>query len=81
MPKVEVVVGNELIRAEIEKIRGSVLNTLKLYLHNASIELIVRVDEHREDVKILSRREQFEEMEKANPSVMKLKNEFDLELA
>ena len=81
MPKVEVVVGNELIRAEIEKIRGSVLNTLKHYLHNASIELIIRVDEHREDVKILSRREQFEEMEKANPSVMKLKDEFDLELA
>ncbi len=81
MPKVEVVVGNELIKAEMEKIRGSIVNTLKLYLHNSHIELAINVDENREHVKILSRREQFEEMSRQNPSVEKLREVFGLVLA
>ena len=81
LPKVEVVVGNELIQAEMEKIRGSIQNTLKIYLHNSGIELTIRVDEHREEVKILTRGEQLEELLKANPSVGKLREVFDLELA
>ena len=81
LPKVEVVVGNELIQAEMEKIRGSIQNTLKIYLHNSGIELSIRVDEHREEVKILTRGEQLEELLKANPSVGKLREFFDLELA
>ena len=81
LPNVEVVVGNELIQSEIEKIRGSILSTLRMYLHNSGIELTVRVDENREQVKILTRREQFEELSKQNPSVGKLQVAFDLELA
>ncbi len=81
LPKVEVVVGNELIQAEMEKIRGSIQNTLKIYLHNSGIELTIRVDEHREEVKNLTRGEQLEELLKANPSVGKLREVFDLELA
>ena len=81
LPNVEVVVGNELIQSEIEKIRGSILSTLRMYLHNSGIELAVRVDENREQVKILTRREQFEELSKQNPSVGKLQVAFDLELA
>ena len=81
MPKVEVVVGNELIRSEMEKIHGSIVSTLKMYLHNSNIQLDIRVDEHREEVKILTRREQFEELTKSNPAVEKLREAFDLELA
>ena len=81
LPKVEVVVGNELIQAEMEKIRGSILSTLRIYLHNSDVELTIRVDENREQMKILTRREQFEELSKQNPSVGKLLTTFDLELA
>ena len=81
LPKVEVVVNNELIQTEIEKIRGNILSTLRMYLHNSGIELIVRVDENREQVRILTRREQFEELSKQNPSIGKLQAAFDLELA
>ena len=81
LPKVEVVVGNELTKAEMEKIRGSIVNTLRLYLHNGGIELDIRVDENRQQVKILTRREQFEELSRQNPSVEKLRQAFDLELA
>ena len=81
LPNVEVVVGNELIQSEMEKIRGSILSTLRVYLHNSGIELTIRVDENREQTKILTRREQFEELSKQNPSVEKLLVAFDLELA
>ena len=80
-PKVEVVVGNELIQAEMEKIRGSIQNTLRMYLHNSGIELTIRVDEHREAVKLLTRGEQFEELTKSNPAVEKLREAFSLVLA
>ena len=81
LPAVEVVVPNEIILAEMEKIRGSILSTLKMYLHNSDITFAMRVAEKQEQVKILTRREQFEEMTRANPSVEKLREEFDLELA
>ena len=81
LPKVEVVVGNELIQAEMEKIRGSIQNTLRMYLHNSGIELTIRVDEHREEVKLLTRGEQFEELTKSNPAVEKLREAFSLVLA
>jgi len=81
LPAVEVVVPNEIILVEMEKIRGSILSTLKMYLHNGDITFTMRVAEKQEQVKILTRREQFEEMTRANPSVEKLRLEFDLELA
>ena len=81
MPKVIVVVGNDLIRQEMEQIHGSIVNTLKRDLHNSSIVLDIVVDEHHDEVKILTRREQFTEMVKANSAVEKLRTVFDLELA
>ena len=78
---VEVVVANEIIKAEIEQIKGSILATLKMYLHHSNISLSLRVAERQEQTKILTRREQFELMTNDNPSVEKLRVEFDLELA
>ena len=81
MPAVEVVVANEIIKAEVEQIKGSIVSTLKLHLHNSAITLTVKVAEMGEREKVLTRREQFEEMVKQNPSVGKLWKMFDLELA
>jgi len=81
LPQIEVVVDNELIADELGKICGSVVNTLKLYLHNKDISLTIRIAEVQEQVRILTRREQLEEMERDNPSVVKLCEAFDLELA
>ena len=81
MPNVEVIVPNEIIKDEVENIRGSILSTLKLYLHNSDITLTLRVAELKERERILTRREQFEELVKQNPSVEKLREAFDLELA
>ena len=80
-PAVEVTVENELVKEQIEQIRGKILSTLKLYLENNDISFTVHVAEHEGPVRILTRRDQYEQMEKENPSVAKLREAFMLELA
>lgn len=80
-PAVEVVVENQLAYEQLEQIKGSVINTLKHYLFNNSISLTIRIAEHQENFKMMTRREQYELMEKENPSVGKLRELFGLELA
>ena len=80
-PAIEVVVDNQIAMEQMENIKGSIVNTLKLYLHNQDITLSMRVAEHQEQGRILSRREQYELMEQENPSVAKLRELLDLQLA
>ena len=81
MPQVEVTVDNDLIRQEMENIQKSIVKTLCIYLHNNQISLHIIVADKPAEVKILTRREQFEEMSKNNPAVDALRQAFDLELA
>ena len=80
-PAVEVVADNQLALEQMEEIKGSIVKTLQLYLHNKDITLTLRMAERQEHVKILSRREQYELMEKENPSIGKLRELLGLELA
>lgn len=81
LPRIEITVDNALIKQEMDDFRGRIVNTLKQSLQNAKITLDIRVAEHQEQAKILSRREQFELMSKENPAIEKLRQAFDLELA
>ena len=81
MPKVEITVGNELVRQEMEAIKSRIVSTLKNNLHNNQLTLEIRVAEHTQQITVLTRREQFELMTKENPAVDKLRQAFDLELA
>ena len=81
-PQVEVTVENELIKQDMETIRKSILKTLQLHLHNQQITFTILVSDQKDQgIKILTRREQFEEMRKINPAIAKLQQAFDLELA
>ena len=80
MPQVEVVVSNELVKSEIDPIKNSIEVTLRTYLHNSQIKLTIQVSE-KQQVKVLSRREQLEEMIQQNPAIEMLQKAFDLELA
>ena len=80
-PAIEVTVENQLAKDQIEQIQGKILSTLRLYLHNSDISLTVTVIPHDGPVRILTRRDHFEALEKENPSVVKLRELFDLELA
>jgi len=80
-PAIEVVVENQLAMEQMEAIKGKIVSTLKLHLRNNDITLNMRVAEHQAQTKTLSRREQYELMEKENPSVAKLRELLDLQLA
>ena len=80
-PAVEIVADNQLALEQMQQIKGKILNTLKLHLRNDAITLTMRQAEHHEVGKILTRREQYELMEKENPSIAKLRNLLDLQLA
>lgn len=80
-PEVEVDVDNKIMLEQIENIKGNILKTLKHYLHNNAITFTPKLVEHHEQVKILSRREQFEEITKQYPAVQMLKEILDLDLA
>lgn len=80
-PAVELVVPNEIIKTEVENIRGSIVATLKLHLHNSAITLSMRVAEREEQERVLTRREQFDALRTENPAVDKLRELFNLELA
>jgi DNA polymerase-3 subunit gamma/tau len=81
-PHVEVAVDNELIKQEMEEIRGSIVKTLQINLRNTDITLSITVIDHAEEAKkAMTRRNQFEDMSKQNPAVEKLRQVFNLELA
>ena len=80
-PHIEVEVDNQIQFDQITQIKGSILKTLKLYLQNESITLDLRLNEKRETMKILTRREQYEMLTNDNPAVAKLSSLLDLELA
>jgi DNA polymerase-3 subunit gamma/tau len=81
IPNIEVTVDNDLIKQDMEGILKGITKTLQLYLCNSKITLQIIVSDKTEKVKILTRREQFEEMSKENPAVEALRQVFDLELA
>ena len=81
LPAIEVTVENQLALDQMEQIRGSIVSTLKRDLHNTAITLTIRVTEHKKGERILSRREQYEQMAKENPSSAKLRDLLDLNLA
>ena len=81
LPAIEVTVENQLALDQMEQIRGSIVSTLKRDLHNTAITLTIRVTEHKKGERILSRREQYEQMAKENPSIAKLRDLLDLNLA
>ena len=80
-PNVEVTADNQVALDQLEQIKGSIASTLKLYLHNKSITLSLKLAEQEALTPILSRREQYELMEKENPSIAKLRELLNLELA
>ena len=81
LPQIEVAVDNELVRKEMQDIFKNILKTLKIYLHNNEISLNILVSDKPGNKKILTRREQFEEMSQKNPAVEALRQAFNLELA
>ena len=71
-----------IITAEqMEAIKVNILKTLRIYLRNNAIQLSFKLTNKKDEVKILSRKEQFEQMAEKNKLVDTLRELFGLELA
>ena len=80
-PNVEVIADNQLILEQMEAIKVNILKTLRIYLRNNAIQLSFKLTNKKDEVKILSRKEQFEQMAEKNKLVDTLRELFGLELA
>lgn len=79
-PNVEVVVDNKILFDQIMAISHRVRKTLATNLHNTAIEVNFRLAKPEEVGKVLSKREQFDELRKSNSSIEKLRTILGLEL-
>ena len=81
LPQIEVQVDNALIKQEMEDFKGRIVSSLRNGLQNENLSLEIRISEQKEQVKVMTRREQFEKLTKENPAIEKLRQVFNLELA
>ncbi|MCH4146999.1 MAG: DNA polymerase III subunit gamma/tau [Prevotella sp.] len=80
-PNIEVVVDNEILLDEVERIKARITKTLAITLHNGNIHLQTRLAKPEEVKKILTKREMFDELRKDNPAIEKLRAALNLELS
>jgi len=78
---IEIVIDNDYVMKDMEKIRNQITNTLCQSLQNGSIKINFRLAKSDEMHKAFTRAEQFMEMGKKNSALLKLKDILGLELA
>lgn len=77
----EVVVNNPMQQQKLLEERINILNKLKLSLRNTALEMQVRVSENNEKKLAYTSMEKFNLMAEENEALLKLKDEFGLELS
>jgi len=80
-PNIELVVDNQMLLDQIEKIKGRIRKTMALSLHNGNINFSTRLAKAEEIKPILSKREIFENMRQKNNAIEQLRSMLDLEMA
>lgn len=76
----EVVVDNEQVKIYMTEMSERIVNHMRHQLHNRKITMEVRIADPKEVARTYSKPQQFINMSKRNPALLKLKDEFDLEL-
>lgn len=76
----EVLVDNEYVENYMKNLIGSIQNYLRTKLRNRKITMTIRVSEATENVRAYGRVERFQMMSQKNPGLLKLREEFGLEL-
>ncbi|MCF2581007.1 DNA polymerase III subunit gamma/tau [Bacteroides caecigallinarum] len=77
----EVAVDNEMVQKYMQQLAPKIENHLREQLHNRKIRMTVRVSAADENIRAYSHVERFQMMSKKNPNLLKLKEEFGLELS
>lgn len=79
-PHIEVVVDNEILLEDMNKIKGRIRNTLIKALRNSSITLSLRLAKPEEIKRIPTNRERFDELKNTNKAFEKLSEMLGLEV-
>ena len=79
-PNIEVLADNEIVLEEVNNIKTRIERGLAKYLHNGQLRLHIRLAKVEEMKRILSKKEIYENMLKANPAIDNLRNALGLEL-
>ena len=79
-PNIELVVENEMLRKELNDIKKRLEVTMAKHLHNGNITLSIRLAEQTEKRKILTPKENFEEMLESSKAFKLLADKLKLEL-
>lgn len=77
----EVAVDNGMVQKYMQQLAPQIEAHLQKKLHNRKIKMTTRVSEANENVRAYSHVERFQMMSKKNPSLLKLKEAFGLELS
>ncbi len=80
-PNIELVVESNILLDEMNAIKNRIRITLAQNLHNANIQVFIRLAEKTEIKPKLTRGELFEKMKSENPTVMKLIEKLGLAMA
>ena len=80
-PNIEVVVDNEILLEEINKIKGRIRNTLIKALRNSDITLTLRLAKPEEIKRIPTNRERFDELKNTNKAFERLSEILGLEVS
>ena len=76
----EVAVDNKIIEQDFEALRPSILNYLRKELNNGEIKMPLRIMKPAENKRPFSKVEKFQSMAEKNSALLKLRDEFDLEI-
>ena len=79
-PNIELVIDNKMLFDEMSEIRGRINATLVRALHNAKVNLTLRLASEEEVGRVLSEKERYEELLEENSAVKKLDELFELVL-
>lgn len=77
----EVAVDNEMVQKYMLQLAPQIESHLREQLHNRKIKMTVRISAADENIRAYSHVERFQMMSKKNPNLLKLKEEFGLELS
>lgn len=78
---IEIVAESKVLYDEMTSLKGRIRVTLAELLHNAAINVSIRIAEQTEIKPMLSRRQLFEKIKKENPALAKLSDTLGLDIA
>ena len=80
-PNIELLVDNQVLQNQIEKIKPRISATLIKELHNNQIKIEIHLAKTEEIAPIMSKKDLFEDMRKKNPAIEQLRQILQLDLA